>query len=261
MSEKLRFLDLGADELEPFQSRISALERDVTYPLGTDRFSIDHGPAYPAFFQRLGEVRHHLAVEGERVLGVAAAVLRTLPWWQGSSRRDAWYLCDLKLTPSERGRGLARPLLAQVLRAAGLRCPRGYAVTMDPEVGDNPVVSLARRLVPFPVSHPTTLAILGLGGEEMLQMQPIVERHRGSLSYLSLDGVKDIVLLHVQHGPHRAAGTPEPRAGALHLLCAPSNDPLVLELRSAGISPLAKASVLTRDMQGADFRQILTSDI
>ena len=43
---KLVVREIGCDDRPTFQERIARLEEGVSYPLGDDRFSIDHGPDY-----------------------------------------------------------------------------------------------------------------------------------------------------------------------------------------------------------------------
>ena len=119
----------------------------------------------------------------------------------------------------------------------------------------------------------TTLGLYSLSAEAMREVAPLLERERGPLGYLSLGGVKDIVLesthapmplLHVQFGPARqqhGAVHGAPVADHVHMFCVPAGDPLEDALRTRGITAGAAASVIHHRMAGWDWRFVLTSDI
>ncbi len=80
-------------ELRPrFGARIQALEANSTYPLGAERFRIDHGRDYFAFFERMGELLYLAALERDEVIAVGACVLRDVPLVDARSSVKAWYL-------------------------------------------------------------------------------------------------------------------------------------------------------------------------
>ena len=58
----LRVHELHGTDFEAHHAAVSALERGVTYPLGHDRFAIDHGSAYHPFFSALGDARFLVAL-------------------------------------------------------------------------------------------------------------------------------------------------------------------------------------------------------
>ncbi len=79
----VRELASDADQ-RVYQARVCALEKKADYPLGpNERFKIDHGLDYFAFFKRLGLMHYFVAQDEERVVGVAAGVLRTIPFKEG----------------------------------------------------------------------------------------------------------------------------------------------------------------------------------
>lgn len=98
----LRVMEVSARDRDWIGEAIGALERGITYPLGEDRFAIDHGSDYFAFFDRLGETTTFVALDGDAVVGCATGVLRDID--RAGRRSQAWYCCDLKVTRSHRGR-------------------------------------------------------------------------------------------------------------------------------------------------------------
>lgn len=257
------------DDPARWDAGVRALEAEAWYPLGDDRFQIDHGSDYFAFFRRLGELHYYVAEAGGEVVAVGAGVLRRLPLREGGAPREAWYLGDLKVRRDWRGRRLPLQMLTRAFPFNYLRCGRGYGITMNPASGRNRVVGIFERFTWAPVSIGTTLELFSLEAEAMRAARARVEAHRGPVTFLSLAGKKDIVLertgrmplLHVQFGPAAEPGLPEPVVGHVHMLCAPTGDPLALALRALGHAPSGTATVLQHRMGEADWRFVLTSDI
>ena len=79
INRSLDIRELRNEEWKVFESRIADLEKGTSYPLGEDRFEIDHGADYFAFFTRLGQLRYYVVLDGDRVVAVAAAILRSVP--------------------------------------------------------------------------------------------------------------------------------------------------------------------------------------
>jgi hypothetical protein len=262
----MRFLALkGADRAE-YAERIAALEADTTYPYGQDRFRLDHGDDYFAFFDRLGDVLYAVALDGDEVVSVGCGVLRTIPSGAGSTQ--AWYVCDLKVRPDHRGRHIPLRFLAALAPDAYLRCGRGYAISMDPPSGENRVVRLIERFALMPVRRAARLSLYTLDAEAMRSLAPVLERRFGPIGYLSLAGIKDVVLestktpmplWHVQHGPLGRPQTTEPEPGGLHMFCVADGDPIEPELR--GLDASARASVVAHRLGDTRFDFVLTSDI
>lgn len=261
MSLEIRCLD--ADGAQAFAADLLALERDVWYPLGDDRFRIDHGRRYTAFFERLGDVRVHLALDAGNVVGVLVAVLRRSPF----DGRDLWYLADLK----SRGEGAA--VTAALWRAFRSRAEttRGFAVSMDPARGPNRLVQMAvRRLEPRPAAlAQLVFHFLDADGADraVRELAPLL----GAVSFLDLGGAKDLrlestgrpwPLVHAQFGPwaqHDALGL-RARPGYAHAFCAVEGSPLAAKL--AAIAPVAaRATLLAHGLALEQIGAPLSSDI
>ncbi|MFZ5479418.1 MAG: GNAT family N-acetyltransferase [Myxococcota bacterium] len=244
--------------------RVAALERGVSYPLGADRFEIDHGPDYSAFFRRLGELHYVAAIDGERVAAVAAGAIRSLPGGR------AWYLGDLKVHPDYRGRRLAWAMVRWGFPRHYWRCRRGYAITMDPPDRPNRVVRLSSHFWLIRNGVAARLLFWSLDRDAARAVSPVVRRHRGPLTWRSLAGIKDLVLastgrpmplLHAQFGPCAEHGQDAPDAGATHMLCAPDGDALAAAMAAEGLAPSATATLLAHRMPRTDWSFVLTSDI
>ena len=260
------------DELRPaFQERLKDFDSHWTYPYGEDRFRIDHGPDYFAFFDRLGELYAYAWVEDDRIVGTGAAVLRRVPFVAGQPPKKTWYLCDGKVHPDHRGKRLAFRAATSRFLTHYLRAPRAYAVSMNPGDGsENPVVRHALRYRLAPLEVAGILDIFTLDADAMRAHEPLLVEHRGPVSYLSLEQKKDIVmqstgermpLIHVQFGPCAERGAAEPLPGHTHMFPALRDGELSRAMIDAGIRPSADASLLAHRMKRCDWRFVLTSDI
>ena len=271
MSPSLRIRELHTEEWKVFQSRIADLEKGTSYPLGEDRFEIDHGEDYFAFFTRLGQLRYYVVLDGERVVAVAAAILRNVPPASRQKPKTVWYLCDLKVHPEYQGRYIPVSIFVHAFPKLYPRCARGYAISMDADSQrPNRVALMLKRFPLAPMSIATKLGIISLDAEQMQKVEPVLRKHFGSLSYLSLAGKKDIILqstrapmplLHVQFGPCAEQGPPEPLAGYVHMFCVPMDHLLLEALKRQAIYPSATATVVHHRMEQWGWDFILTSDI
>ena len=271
MAKRTRVIGLTEKTWERYQEGIVALESGISYPLGNDRFELDHGSDYFAFFKRLGEVRYYAALDGERVVAVGAGVLRRVALAVGQSPTKVWYGCDVKVHKDYRGGRIPAQMFVKAFPINYLRCPRGYGISMNPGDGSPNRAALGFQKLPFiPIQAETIIGLVSLDAEQMRRVQPTLEKHRGPVSYLSLAGIKDIVLestgaplplLHAQFGPCAQPDIPHPQDGSTHMFCAPLGDPLLRELETFGITPSSTATIVEHRMGQSDWRFILTSDI
>ena len=267
----LKIRELDAEGCVRRHEQVAALEDGVRYPLGEDSFEIDHGSDYFAFFRRLGVVCPYVVIDEDAVVGLAIGILRELAPSEGVEARKAWYICDLKIRSAYRGGRIPWRMFLQSLPRKYPLCPRGYGITMNPSGGrENPVVRLVKRFSLIPISIGCELWLYSLDADEMRSCASLLSQHRGELSYLSLRGVKDIVLestgapmplLHVQFGPSGRDGRTEPAEDCVHMFCSPSDDALCRDLEAAGFSPSATATLLHHRMGSWDWRSVLTSEI
>jgi hypothetical protein len=267
----LKFHKIVPEERQLFQSRIAAIEKIATYPLGDDFFQIDHGNDYFAFFNRLGKVDYYMLCDGERVAAVGAGILRNIAYRQGQPAQLAWYLCDLKVHPDYQRRNLSLQILSRAIVDGMPKCARGYLISMNP--GDGNPNRLVRVLEKYPVVKFTTatqLNIYSFDAEYMRSIAPLIIEHRGKIAYRSLGGIKDLQLqstgqklplLHLQWGEDIDDLISEPIAGFTHMFCVPNSDNLADLLTARSIYPNATASVVSHGMSECDWQFTLTSDI
>lgn len=184
-----------AEEWRIFQSRIADLEKGTSYPLGEDRFEIDHGADYFAFFTRLGQLHYYVVLDGERVVAVAAAILRRVPPASREKPKKVWYLCDLKVHPEYQGRYLPVSIFVHAFPKLYPHCSRRYAVSMDADSErPNRVARMLKSFPLAPMAIATRLGIISLDAKQIQEVAPVLQEHFGCVSYLSLAGKKDIIL-------------------------------------------------------------------
>ncbi|OQW52136.1 MAG: hypothetical protein A4S09_08995 [Proteobacteria bacterium SG_bin7] len=258
-------LRLSIDNWNIFKNDIEAIERSSIYPLGNDFFKIDHGKNYFSFFERLGEVYYYGWIENGKIVAVMAGVLRNLPL--DGKNKKSWYFCDLKIHPEYRGFHIPVKI-GKSLFPRYLRNPRGYAISMNSIDGTNRMVKIASHLRWLNFVPRAKLLIWSLSFDEVIELKPLIEKYRGPISFLSLEGVKDIIiqstgkpidLLHFQFGPFSSGNTLRPRINAVHMFCATENDLLAQEiLRFKNYS--ASATILSHRIE-CDWSWVLTSEI
>ena len=271
IDRSLNIKELRNEEWRGFHARIAGLEKGTSYPLGEDRFEIDHGEDYFAFFTRLGQLHYYVVLDGERVVAVAAAILRRVPPARHKKPKRVWYLCDLKVHPEYRGRYLPAAIFAHAFPKLYPRCARAYAISMDADSKrPNRVARMLKRFRLAPMSIATKLGIVSLDAKQMREVEPVLRERFGCISYLSLADKKDIILqstrapmplLHVQFGPCAEQGFPKPLEGYVHMFCVSIDHPLLEMLKHQAIYPSATATVVHHHMEEWDWGFILTSDI
>lgn len=267
----MKLVSIERADRPAFQARLERFDRYWTYPYGEDRFRLDHGADYYAFFDRLGEVSAHAFLEGDEIVGMGIAILREVPFHAGEPARRVWYLCDAKVHPDHRGQKLGFKAAGQRFLSHYWKAQRAYGITMNPGDGSpNGVVrhALRYRLAPFHVGG--ILELYSLDAEGMRRLEPVVARHRGPVSYLSLEGKKDLImestkarlpLLHVQFGPCAERGGGAPIEGHTHMFCALEGSALARAVAAQGVAPAATATILGHRMHACDWQFVLTSDI
>ena len=245
-------------------------EKHTTYPFGDDHFYISHGNDYFEFFYRLGTPYWALTLDSEkRILSQLCAILRRVPKTSGKLQKS-WYLCDLKKDRRYRSTNTLFLLFRKIFYLIW-KCQRGYAISMNRDDGTNPLKRVVKDAVFLPCLASEQLMIYSCSYEQLLTVLPIIEKHRGPVSYLDLSGVKDIILqktgklplLHLQFGPLKSKTNtlPSPVPDFTYMWCSPGSDPLTIALNKANCMPSASATIFSFRMKNHDWSWILTSDI
>jgi hypothetical protein len=131
---------VNAEDVSVYQEALEALESKLEYPLANgERFRISHGNDYSAFFSMIGKATFFLAFKENRLIGCLSTIQKnvSISGW----KKKAVYFCDLKILPSEQGRGVANKIyksaLLWMLKSGILfRFPLVYFVAMQGNGGD-----------------------------------------------------------------------------------------------------------------------------
>lgn len=263
--------------LPSYLTQILKLEATARYPLGDDFFTIDHGTHYLEFFNRLGQFRYYAWTEGETLAAVVCTILRQIPSGAPGKLIPAWYLCDLKVHPQYRGKKIPLRIMKRIFFRHYLHCTRGYAISMNGAgnrlgSAENRIVRLSKHFNWIPIKKVTQLCLWELDDVTMAEVQSILEKHRGSVRFLSLQGIKDIRLestqqpmhiLHAQFGPLAdiTNSVEHLDSAAKYMFCSPHDDHLTHELCRLGLQPSSSASIISHHMGRSDWQWVLTSDI
>jgi hypothetical protein len=263
-------------QLINFENKMSQL-----YPLGDDKFRINHGENYFAFFNRLGKVHYCIYAANSLVLdkvfgdgqihGTLCGVLRNI------YGNKIWYLCDLKVEENWRGKWIPSKMFAKGMWNVG-KSQRCYAISMNPEIvplqdpSPNKVLRLFKR---FPLANFKSggnLMIYQLSYDEIIKIQHVLKDTYKSISYLSLNNVKDLVLesnkekiklLHMipnhrvtEHGQYA-----QPQKDHTHLFCVLETSVLITKLKELNVKPGSSAMIIQNGMDNFDWGFITTADI
>jgi hypothetical protein len=175
----------------------------------------------------------------------------------------------LKAHPEFRGRLVTAKLFRKNLVRNYLKCPRGYAISMNPAKGENRVVKLLMRLPEIPVGYAGKLNFYSFDRSEAAGFQKKLEAELGDISYLSLKGKKDLImkstsarlpLFHIQHGAMAETGAKSPAEEGTYMICA-FDESRLDNLLKTEFPVSATASILAHRMNPKDWNFILTSDI
>jgi hypothetical protein len=261
----MKIFEIKKSDRVKYQNEIEALEEIAEYPLGDDFFKISHGKDYFNFFDRLGESHYFVCIIGNKVVAVACGIIRKMDF------KPIFYLCDLKVHPDFRGRHIPLRILLRAAFRYYLKCPRGYAISMDHKgQKENRVAKLLKKfwILPFKVS--AKILIYSLDYQQITNIRNLLEDHKGKIGFLSLKGTKDLILkstqapiplLHIQYGVTGDFSENLPREGYSHMISLLAIDQLVKLLENKNIFPDNTATLISHNTKSFNWDFVLTSDI
>lgn len=278
---KYNFIEINKDHLQSYNPNLKLFEQKMSqkYPLGNDSFSIDHGEDYFAFFKRLGEVQYMIIQNSsELIVGTACSILRTYPTPNQDNKQGEsiafWYLCDLKIDKDHRGKKLTSKLFMQMLSKFMSKSYHGYLISMDP--ASKQIVHIMNGIEKFLPNKlcTKTLWIYSVTVNTMIKIESYFVNAFNHISYLSLIGMKDLILTstnkpiqlyHLQHGTFAATNNTkqllELPDNATIMFCFPDNSPLQTIVQEFDIKTDISATIISLSMDFFDWHDILTSDI
>jgi hypothetical protein len=256
--------EVPADEVAQRQAEFATFERGFVYPLGADRFHVDHGGDYLAFFRQLGRAHAFVAEVDGRIEGVLVLVQRSL------AGRDVGYLCDWKVARGPRSTGMARRLLQTATAVHLPPTAPVFGVSMNTPGGENRLVRAALRCTGAGPLRTTPLLLFACDTDAWVRAAPQLTAAFGPVGLHTTSGHKDIVLastgrpmplLHIWHGAPMPDEVRPPRADAVYMFCLPAGDPLLPRLRRLGLRASATATIVHRHLDDVDWRCLRSGDI
>lgn len=247
-----------------YQRKLNSFEAQFTYPLGNDKFRIDHGNDYFKFFERLGKWKLVGIENDSEIIATGLGVLREM------DGEKVWYLADLKVSPGYRYQGISRQLIQNNFVSFQKLCNRFFAIAMNNELGGNNIDKLLSRIdyVHFEVAG--FIEFFTLTFDEVNALRYEMVECLGAISFLSLEGIKDIFLesankrmplLHIQHGNEVQKGLLFPKKGSSHMVCGIRKGKLSQTMQRNGICSMAEATIYCSNLPDINLNSILSSEI
>lgn len=259
--------------MELYHDKIKKFEKKMQhkYPLGNDYFTINHGKDYYKFFNRIGELNMQICTDNDNnVIATGSGVL------QNVNNSKVWYICDLKVDKKYRGNHISTKMLINTIVPSILKSNKCYGISMNNKINKNNIVNLARKINILNFTTAGSIYIYSLNYDEMKLAQPIIEKYFGSINYISLLGIKDLVLestnkplklLHVNHNTHNTYNNIKnkkiikPAKDYTHMFCCHETNPMIRQLKKINITTDITASIIHHNMDNYDWNFIQTSEI
>ncbi len=282
-------------------SQLQKFESSFIYPFSSnEEFTIKHGIKgdYFSFFKKLGEPYYYVVtsktdrdvkkiVNGKHVIvkqkegEVAAAVccvLRNIKDRTGK-HQEAWYICDLKVNEKYQGEHLPMIITQKIAFSRFKQCPRGFAICMNPTVGDPKAARIFKKHGPIMGINTQTLNLYTLSGQQVKQhqdnIQIILVKHgymksNMKLGVVSTSGRKDYEIINKTTGEvrswnlqHIVPSTNEftLQEDANYMICSVEGSKLDNDFKKILGLPSSTAQILSYGMNGFDFNFLTSAEI
>jgi len=276
-------------------------EEQFAYPFSnTEEFTIKHGANgdYLAFFKSLGKPYYYTArakqdkqfakrinnqdvsvtQKAGEVAGAVCCVLREMRAFNGKTKK-AWYICDLKVNQNYQGQHLPLFLTKKIAFWRYLQCPRGFAICMNPAMGDPKAASIFKKHGPWNIDT-RVLNLYNLSASQMNQNKDTLKqilvdhdymKEHQELLFVSTSGAKDYEitdtisqqkkpwhLIHIQVG--EGAQTPLEDT-ATYMICSVEGTTLDDRFKALLGVPSSTAQIVSYGMKDIDFNYLKSNQI
>jgi len=251
-----------ADDLRAkYNSDLLKFEEEFTYPFGKDRFRINHGKDYFNFFDLIGKPYIFVAFDKDKIVGIAIFVLRD------QTENPFWYICDLKIAPEYRGKGIAELIFLKAIKCKSIS-DKIYGISMDSQMGENKLINFSKKLKHLSLERKETLFFYIVQIKELETISKYIEKRYGPYGFLSLSGTKDLVMQSNQEIYHLLHIVPEQKSNKELseiacpdiMFCAESSSLTHQKMQELGIRHACTASVIS-NMDLPNWDWILSSEI
>lgn len=264
-----KIIRITNDLREKYNSQLLSFENNFTYPFADDSFTINHGKNYFRFFDLLGKPYILIATDRNKIIGVAVIVLRNIDIANTKKLEPVWYICDLKIHPNYRAKGIVQNIFDFAINNYSTISTKIYGISMNSNfMKTNRLIHLARRLPNINLVQQETLIFYMLKKNQLDQINNLLWSRHIKFGYLSLFGVKDLIMSSTKKPMKLIHIVPENRANITisniddyyYMFCLASSNPLAKKLELSGITPASTASVIS-NITNCDWNFILTSEI
>lgn len=263
--------------------QLQAFEKEFVYPFSAEEnFTIQHGldGDYFAFFKDLGTPYYTEAIskDNQDLAGAVCCVERTLRTKQDQLLK-AWYICDLKVGKKYQGTHLPIRFAQKIGLKRFLQCPRGFAIFMNPQVGEPRAASIFKKNFSLPGTQSHTLHLYTLSAEQALAHKESIRKlfikhgylkEHESLGLVTTAGKKDYIINNTKTGQsypwkllHFKRNTQEfaTQEGGTHMLCAVKDSALDNDIQALIGTPSSTALILSYGMNDVDFNSLSSDEI
>jgi len=240
------------------------------------------GTNYFNFFNRIGKPMMLGCFDKcDKLVGIGCGVFKEYkPYLNLNNYSYTWYICGVKIDKEHQGKRLPYKMLKNKF-ATIKKCDKYYGISMDKKdktgktgkkYGESRMISICKKIGLFDYNN--VIYLFALNKNEMMVVQNLLKLYFGKIGYLSLDGIKDIILtstnlpiklLHVQWGfSGQFIGprcTDSPQDEYIHMFCLHEKNPLLKKLIKMKLPVHASATIIHHNMNGTDWNFLLTSDI
>jgi hypothetical protein len=264
----MEFFQINSLNKQLYNKALLEFEYNFCYPLGTDTFKIVHGEDYFDFFERMGQLYYSGFQKNDVIIAASAAVRRFL------NTKYCWYLCDLKINATYQGRFIPAKLLRKGILSHKDDDQRAYGISMnDANNQSTPIIDILKKSKAKPFKNGPIINIYSLDFYSLKKISDRLEAINGPIRYISLQGVKDIVLqsngqrmnlIHLDFPPYRNDAVNHvkpPDPNAVYMFCTIQGSLTHKLLQQEKITINATATIIHFGMDDWDWSFIRTYEI
>lgn len=264
----IKIVEITNNLREDYNSQLLSFEKYFTYSFGNDSFSINHGSNYFRFFDLLGTPYILVIKDKECIIGVTVLVLRNIDVLNNGQLEPIWYICDLKIHPDYRGKGIIQQISNFATSNYSKLATKIYGISMNSSSDKvNRVIFLAKHLTNIDLTYQETLIFYLLNKNQLNNSRNLLMRYFSEYGYFSLNQIKDLVMMSTEKSlplihlvPKNKSNITEEVEDVDYMLCLPSSNTLKNEFAQIGIIPTTTASIISNYTE-ANWNFILSNEI
>lgn len=260
-------IEITEDLRQAYNDRLRDFEHIFQYPLGNDSFFIDHGMNYFEFFDLLGMPYIYVGEEDSKIVAVAILVLRDIDIYDNGSKEKIWYICDLKIHPSYRGKFFIQHFIVIVYKKYSHLSSKIYGISMNSAKETNKLIHFASRLPDLDLKLLEELNFYLLDKSQLsIAKQTLIDKYN-TMNFISLKGKKDLILastkavLNIVHfSSKKSQEELFIEDSHKYMFCFPVHEYINSKFFKLDLHPIATASVIS-NIKNCNWNFILTSEI